>query len=181
MPKNKRSSEGKIHDLRRQAVAYLEKERTTKFTYSVSDINKRYNGNGDKGTGGPKGEWLRPAVDEYIRQHHPELQQTFIDKLFSDLGWQVIFTAPYWADSQPIELVWAYIKNWVSLQWYPGRSMKDLRRQILLGMYGGHGLYDAKVHAPVDSALATKLINHVIGCVKTFAEKDEVLKDEDLF
>ena len=39
--------------------------------------------------------------------------------------------------------------------------MKDLRRQLLLGMYGGHG-YDTKNHAPVNSALATKLINHAL-------------------
>ena len=61
---------------------------------------------------------------------------------------------PYWAKSQPIELAWAYVKNYVGRKYFPGRGAKDLRKHILEGMYGSG---DRK-HRGFDGDLASKLI-----------------------
>ena len=164
----------------RQARRHADEAKDVRWRYPVAKLCETYNGNGAKGSGGPKTEWLRAACDLWIGAHHPHLQLTFIERLFIELGWQVIFTPPYWADSQPIELVWSYIKNWLGLQWYCGRSMKDLRRQMLMGMYGGAGIYDNRFHGPVDSALGTKLIEHAFECVRVFIRVDPVLSGEGL-
>ena len=47
-----------------------------------------------------------------------------------------MFTASYWVSSQPIEQVWSFVKNYVVLRWFPGRTAKQLRSQILCDMYG---------------------------------------------
>ena len=43
---------------------------------------------------------------------------------------------PYWASSQPIEQVWAYIKNYVALRWFVGRRHHQVRSQLIYGLYG---------------------------------------------
>ena len=65
------------------------------WTYSTDVITDDYNGAGKIGTGGPKLEWLRPAMDQYITNNHPELRRTKVMKLFAELGYQLIFTVPH--------------------------------------------------------------------------------------
>ena len=83
---------------------------------------------------------------------------TEVMKRFEELGWEIIFTVPYWAKSQPIELAWAYIKNYVARMYFPGRTHKDLRKQILCGMYGGRTR--AGIHEGLTPELTQKLILH---------------------
>ena len=110
VPENTR---GRGEYMRRMCHRYTESSRGTTFTYRTADIHLNYNGAGKKGTGGPKLEWLRPAVDKYIDEHHPSLHQSKVMRMFSKLGYELIFTVPYWAKSQPAELCWAYDKNYV--------------------------------------------------------------------
>ena len=98
---------------RDQCQAFFAATQGTTFRYRVRDLHLNYNGSGGKGTGGPKSEWLKAAVDEYIAANHPELRMTKVMRLFVDLGWNIIFTMPYWAKSQPIELAWAYVREGV--------------------------------------------------------------------
>ena len=88
--------------------------RTTTFTYSTDEMDEKYNGAGARGTGGPKAEWLKVAMDAYIIANHPELRRTKIMDIFAGLNWLLIFTVPYWSKSQPAELGWAYVKNYVA-------------------------------------------------------------------
>lgn len=163
---------GKIHKIQRrngeqirtQCQQFFRTTQTTTFTYRVSDVHQTYNGAGQKGTGGPKTEWLKAAVDSYIIQHHPELRMTKVMKLFASLGWFIIFTVSYWAKSQPIELAWAYVKAYVASKYHPGRTSKDLRKHILEGMYGSP---DGR-HAGLDSDLVTKLILHTHKFINEF-------------
>ena len=94
------------------------------------------------------------AVDEYIKVNHPYLRETKVIRMFREKGWQIIFTVPYWAKSQPIELAWAYVKNYVGRKYFPGRGTKDVRKHILEGMYGS----DDGKHMGLDGDLATKFI-----------------------
>ena len=102
---------------------------------------------------------MRAATDEYIKVHHPELRQTKIMRIFEALGWLLVFTVPYWSKSQPAELSWAFVKNYVAWEWYPGRTAKDVRNHVLQGMYGGVKR-DGGRHSGVDSCLAQKFILH---------------------
>ena len=145
--------------LRERCQIHARDARATIFTYQTCDMEAKYNGAGGQGTGGPKGQWLRTATDEYIKEHHPELRETKIMRIFAELGWLLVFTVPYWAKSQPAELGWAFVKNHVAYQWYPGRTAKDVRNHVLEGMYGGPKR-DGGHHSGVDACLAQKFILH---------------------
>ena len=73
VPSNKR---GRGAYMRQKCREYTVRCRGVKFTYRTEDICINYNGCGLKGTGGPKLEWLRPAVDEFIEHRHPKLHMT---------------------------------------------------------------------------------------------------------
>ena len=92
-------------------------------------------------------------------------------KRFAELGWELIFTVPYWEKSQPIELAWAYVKGYVGRCYFPGRRHKELRDHILKGMYGGPNRHSHKDHAGLDSDLASKLILHSHKHINNFIEK----------
>jgi hypothetical protein len=96
--------------------------------------------------------------------------------LFLELGWFIIFTVPYWAKSQPIELVWAYIKGYVARQYHPGRTTKDVRKHILQGMYGSP---DGK-HTGLDADLAAKIIAKTHKYINEFAVRQPELNGRGL-
>ena len=168
VPKQKRQQSARI---RRECKAFFARTATTTFRYKVCDLHQQYNGGGQKGTGGPKSEWLKAAVDAYIIANHPELRMTKVMRLFLDLGWFIIFTVPYWAKSQPIELAWAYVKGYVARHYFPGRTAKDLRRQIFEGMYGSP---DGR-HKGLGAELANKLILKTHKFINEFAVKQPKL------
>ena len=163
VPVNRRNA----RRLQRACSAFIERIRSTRWRYSVDKLAETYNGNGAKGTGGPSGELLRKACDAYIEQHHPELRLTRVMLRFKELGWEIIWTVPYWSKSQPIELAWAIIKNYVARMYHPGRNHKDLRRQILAGMYGGPAR-NGDVHLGLTPELAKKLISHTHKHINKF-------------
>ena len=156
--------------LKSNVLQHARRARETTFTYDTTDLHLKYNGAGGKGTGGPRGEWLRHATDEYIKANHPELRYTRIMQMFADLNWLLVFTVPYWAKSQPAELGWAYVKNYVAFEYYPGRTQKDVRKHVLAGMYGGPKR-DGGVHAGVDSTLTQKFILHTHIYINEYIEK----------
>lgn len=173
VPRQRRQQGARI---RRECRQFFARTANTSFKYRVRDLHLQYNGAGQKGTGGPKTEWLKAAVDDYIIANHPELRMTKVMRLFRDLGWFIIFTVPYWAKSQPIELVWAYVKGYVARHYFPGRTSKDLRRQILEGMYGSP---DGK-HKGLDAELAHKLILKTHKFINEFAIKQPELSGRGL-
>ena len=79
------------HRIRVKCQSYFETISTTTFTYDVADLAKMYNGGGQRGTGGPKGEWLEVVTEKYVEEHHPELRMTKVVKIFKALGWFIIF------------------------------------------------------------------------------------------
>jgi len=90
VPQNKRRQGDSI---RRACKSFFEQTANISFKYRVRDLHKTYNGAGQKGTGGPKSEWLKAAVDDYIIANHPELRMTKVMRLFLDLGWFIIHRA----------------------------------------------------------------------------------------
>ena len=52
-----------------------------------------------------KKEWQR-ALKAHIKQRHPHLLETELQKTFREKGHELIFGAPYTPGMQPIELLW---------------------------------------------------------------------------
>ena len=165
--------------MRSSCRRYTQSSVGVEFEYETATLNATYNGAGHKGTGGPKLEWLRPAMDEYIEEHHPTLHHTKVMRLFASLGYELIFTVPYWSKSQPAELAWAYDKNYVGQQYFPGRNMKQLRRQIKCGFYGGPK-QDGGRHNGIDENIARGFIKHTHKYINEYISKSEKLKDTGL-
>ena len=115
-------------------------------------------------------------MDECVDEHHPDLHMTMVMKLFRDLGWDIIFTVPYWEKSQPTELAWAYVKGYVARKYHPGRTTVDVRRQILQGVCGSP---DGK-HTGMTCELATKLILKTHKFINEFVVKQSELNDMGL-
>lgn len=75
-----------------------------------------------------KADLKKPENDKY--------QKSRLKEMFAKLGYDVIFTPPYCPTLQPIELVWASVKNRVRDWLYNKRSMQETRKHILQGFYG---------------------------------------------
>jgi hypothetical protein len=105
------------------------------------------------------------------------------------------FTVPYWADSQPPELIWQMTKGRVGTVWYPGRTLKATLQQWHVALYGGElsvGL-DPEVRMPaaeeageddfglsvvwdpVDAAQCAKFVRKTHRHLDEFIDNDSVL------
>ena len=151
---------GRDDNMRSRCRRLIESSRGVEFEYQTADIHLTYNGAGEKGTGGPKLEWLRPAMDKFIDEHHPHLHQSKVMRLFAELGYELIWTVPYWSKSQPAELAWAYDKNYAAFEYHPGRSMKQLRQHLKQGFYGG-SKRDGGQHGPIDGCSSSYNIHTI--------------------
>ena len=60
--------------------------KNTVYEYSVEELSETYNGAGERGTGGPKDDWLKRSADIYIRRNHPDLQKSHVVKLLAAEG-----------------------------------------------------------------------------------------------
>ena len=186
VPRRARDNELAIRRLRQRCRQYAVDERTVTYTYRLADLGKRYNGNGFRGTGGPPTEWLRAAIDQFVKKNYPELQRSMLMQFFNDAGWKVVFTVPYWASSQPIEQVWAYVKQFVALRWFPGRTMAQLRQQIICGMYGALRAPESTrswtepkglaSHTGLTHELAMKFILHSQNAIDDFILNNRYIK-----
>jgi hypothetical protein len=76
---------------------------------------------------------------------HPDLQRTRLQRFFHEQSAQdgkgplyhyLIFTPPYEASFQPIELVWSHSKGYVARKHARGRTVTQLREEIIIGLYG---------------------------------------------
>ena len=95
------------------------------FSYVIQSIRIR----GLAGTGGPKLNWLKAAAIKWIAEHSPELHDTRLMLYCRGKNIQLVFTAPYEFDSQPIENVWRDVKGEVARKYYPGRTIGETREQ----------------------------------------------------
>jgi hypothetical protein len=81
-------------------------------------------------------------------------------------NWEVIFTPPYNSMCQPIEEIWAYVKNYVAARYTVGRTEAQLRQQTLDGFYG-----DGGGHAAVSGALCSDFIRHTHEYLDKFVQE----------
>jgi hypothetical protein len=100
----------------------------------------------------------------------PELNRTEVTKLMAAHKHELIYTPPYLPGVQPIERLWAYVKNHVAAQYRLGRTMRELVRQTYEGFYG-----DGDKHAGVDAQLCASVIEHSHSFCNHLIEQDDAL------
>jgi transposase len=71
---------------------------------------------------------------------------------------------------QPIERLWAYVKNYVASQYHSGRTMPQLLQQTYKGFYG-----DGQHHAGVTVDLSANVIRHSMDYCNYLIEQDDSL------
>eukprot|EP01029_Cantina_marsupialis_P017919 TRINITY_DN404_c1_g1_i2.p1 TRINITY_DN404_c1_g1~~TRINITY_DN404_c1_g1_i2.p1 ORF type:complete len:426 (+),score=102.57 TRINITY_DN404_c1_g1_i2:161-1438(+) len=86
---------------------------------------------------------LRRVFGDWLNVHCPHRTKTelqnFFDKTYEATGvkHELIFTPPFCPQYQPIELVWAQVKNFVASTNFPGRTKMQLFTDICTAFYGG--------------------------------------------
>jgi transposase len=122
------------------------------------------------------GKWA-PTLDEMrlrLKQElikYPQYQTTEVRKLMNEHGYELIYTPPYTPTVQPIEMIWAYVKNYVGRLYKKQRNKNELMDQIREGFYGNV----VTKHKGVTSDLCTKVINHCHKWCDNFIEHDVIL------
>lgn len=113
---------------------------------------------------------MRKELRKYL-DSNPGYQKTEVQKLFDKHGFKLIYTPPYTPTTQPIEMVWGYVKGYVARQFKNGRSMEMLRDQTLAGMYGNSD----HAHEGVTADLCKKVISKCHRWCDSFIETDSEL------
>lgn len=129
---------------------------------------------GRSGKYAPTVEEMKQVMKEHLAKH-PELNRTRLQEIFSKHGYQLIFTPPYTPQVQPIELVWAHVKNYVARQTDAQTNVEQLQRLVRQGFYGDA----ATAHEEVGSALCQRLLTCCHRWMNKFIDDDEDL-DGDL-
>ena len=80
----------------------------------------------------------------------------FSKQEFARHGYQLIYTPPYQCDTQPIEMLWAYVKNYVARAMGADHSIPTVTELVRQGFYGDQ----VSNHAPADATLCQSLIQH---------------------
>ena len=117
-----------------------------------------------------------PTLDELqqsLQAHltaHPELNRTEVSKLLSDHKHELLYTPPYLPGVQPIERMWAYVKNYVASRYKTGRTMRQLLAQTHQGFYG-----DGNKHAAVDAHMAASMIRQATEFCDYLISQDDAL------
>jgi len=82
----------------------------------------------------------------------------------------LIYTPPYLPGVQPIERLWAYVKNYVASQYQSGRTMSQLLEQTYKGFYG-----DGQHHTGVTAELSADVIRHSQDYYNYLIQQDDSL------
>ena len=117
----------------------------------------------------PTLEEMKAELKQYLADH-PTLNRTEVSKLMERSGHQLIYTPPYLPGVQPIERLWAYVKNYVADQYRNGRTMPQLLQQTYKGFYG-----DGQRHAGVTADLCVSVIRHSQDYCNYLIEQDDSL------
>jgi hypothetical protein len=110
---------------------------------------------------------LRDHLEFEIKMRE-ENQRDELEKIFNPLGWQLIFTPPYTPETQPIEKIWAFVKNYVAKNYNPNNNTDKLIKDIKRGFYGN----PKKNHPGVTPNLCNKIITHCYNWCNDFIDKN---------
>lgn len=115
-----------------------------------------------------------PSADELLSVlklkvlENPSLQWSHVRHIFEERKWQLIYTPPYTPVVQPIELVWAYTKNFVASEYQTGRTLHQLQDDVKRAFYGDLDLE----HTGVTAQMCTKMIDNSRKWCNNFINKN---------
>lgn len=118
----------------------------------------------------PTVEEMRQWVKDYLLLH-PTLNRTLLRQAFDAEGWQLIYTPPYWCECQPVELLWAYVKNYVGRMMSIDQSVDHVTQLARQGFYGD----EANKHQGADADLCSRLFDHVYTWINNWIKNDSEL------
>jgi transposase len=101
-------------------------------------------------------------------QKNPQNQISKLKEIFDPLGWKLVYTPPYTPETQPIEKVWAFVKNYVAKHYNTNEKMNDLIVEIKRGFYG----FSDENHPGVTPQLCSNIINHCLSWCNDFIDKN---------
>jgi len=104
----------------------------------------------------------------------PDFQRTKVRQLFDSHRYELIYTPAYTPTTQPIELMWGYIKNYAATKYYNGRNLTVLKEQTLAGCYGN----PSDGHEGVTSARCMSFINNRHEWCNQFIAQDSMLSGD---
>ncbi len=113
---------------------------------------------------------MKQWAKDFLSQR-PLINRSLLRQRFDAEGWQLIYTPPYQCESQPIELLWAYVKNYVGRHTANENSVKGVTRRTRCGFYGD----EASGHAAADATLCSRLVGHVHTWCNEFIKVDSEL------
>ena len=116
----------------------------------------------------PTAKEMKERIEVEI-QAHPDLKKTEVQKLFDQNGFSLVYTPPYSPAVQPIETVWAIMKQHVAKKYTKGRNAKLLRQHIQEGFYG------TDEHKGVSSSTCESLLSDVIKHCNGLIECDDMI------
>ena len=123
----------------------------------------------------PSCKQMRMWIKSYLLKH-PLTNQTLVQQEFARHGFQLIYTPPYQCDTQPIEMLWAYVKNYVGRVMGDDHSVKAVTELTRQGFYGDQ----VNNHAAVDATFCQSIINHTHKWLNKWIERDEELTGDIL-
>lgn len=115
-------------------ISFLKERGVSEFTavregVEINFKQAQFNQRASKtNTNAPTVKELQKAVKDYLHQH-PGFNKTTIDKLLQPLGHSIVWTPPFVPELQPIELIWAHVKQLVASQYSLNRTIEVTRRQ----------------------------------------------------
>jgi hypothetical protein len=112
---------------------------------------------------------MKEAMKKHLKDY-PEKNRTRLQEVFVKHGYELIFTPPYTPQTQPIELVWAHVKNYVARQTDAHSNVASLQGLVRQGFYG-----DAAGHQACDASLCSRLIGSCHKWMNKFIENDDDL------
>ena len=89
-----------------------------------------------------------------------------IERLAASRGHRVVWTPAYHSDRQPIELLWAAVKNQIARLYASKRSLDETKRQLMEAIT----LYSTKEHC-------TNFIRAANAHLEAGAKQDAILED----
>ena len=129
--------------------------RSPPMRFEVTDALK---GTASKANGLPSKSELQAATLLWFQQNRPDMLQAKLVNDFHkpDRKWIVLFTPPYCADLQPIELFWAAGKNYARQKHEQGVSLEAVVANLREGWYGVPGV-DGKGIVNCDGMIKTSI------------------------
>jgi Winged helix-turn helix len=131
--------------------------------------------------GGPLKDDLIAATQLWLDQH-PGYNRTVIEQLFDDVGHSLIYTPPFCPEVQPIELLWAKVKRYVSDRATHNRSVTEARQQTEEGFEQITKMFCSSIikhcHEWIDSFLKTDAAEDLqqCGCLAKVVKNLSLLK-----